>query len=515
MIKNIKINRSLYIFGSILFGVITAAIITSLLPASKASALAANPASTYITESTDFYAYVNTDENLDASFIKQIDTSGVNDTDAVFTVSRPGAADQVCTVLANDPVSSSCDFTNQTATQSGIWRISFVHGFVTINDQYTWTIGVQTGSTDIPGRVWSSVYNVSQLGGAPPTGVNFSAWYQSEFGYLYKATNFDYNGIQSAIQGDALGLVKSGGGCVPLYKSVNRNDLSYAFPAANCASTFKTFFEVPASDLPVSATKWDGSTDWIKSPITPPSITGLSFTSGTDSRDGNINITSANYRGAVNLGIDTNGNGVYTDPVDVHLLIGMINGVANVVFNGKDGLGNTIPTSQPINFKATIDHAAEIHFLATDVELRGSGVEVIRQNGPAGNESTIYWDDTKFPSPDANRCSITPDALDATAGVDSTGGVHSWSLSGCGGPQFGNFNNNVNGSWGDSRIINEWAFVPSNASKTFVLSAHTVLPASIILADTGDNTHVLIALSLAFVIVPSAILTVIKKQYLH
>lgn len=484
-----------------------------LLKPTSAQAAAANPTGTFMTSTNDFYAYVQTGENLDASFIKQIDGSGVNDDDAVITVSRPGAADSTCTVLAADPVSTACTFINQTATSTGVWHIQFAHTAATPHDFYSWSIDVQAGSTDIPGRIWSKLYNMAQQGGSPPTGIDFSVWFQSQFGYLYKTSYFDYNGIESAIQAGGLGLVKSGGGCIPLYKSVNRNDTSFDLAPAGCDSDFKLFYEAPAADLPASATDWDATTDWIKPAIANPAISNLAFAPTTaNSRDGNVTFNLANFTGLVDLDIDTNGNGSYSDPGDVSIETGAASGAVTIPFDGKDGNGDAIPNSQKLNFKVTIDHTAEIHFLATDVELRGGGIEVDRLNGPGGNLNTIFWDDTNFASPDANRCSLTSQ-LDGTAGVDSTGGVHAWSLSGCTGPQFGNFNDNVHGSWGDSRIINEWAFVPANDFAAISLAGFTD-PGTPTLPDTGQNSYALLGLA-GLLIVGSAVgLVSLKRQLL-
>ncbi len=489
---------------------ITGALSLLLVP-KQVQASAANPASTYIVASNDFYAYVQVGENLDTSFTKQINGSGAGDVDAVITLSRPGAADQSCTITAAaiTGVTTACSFDDQTATQTGVWKIHFNHGGNI--DYYSWTLGVQTGTTDIPGRAWSSLYSMAQLSGAPPTGIDFAVWYQSEFGYLYRTEYFDYNGIQSLVQASGIGLVHSGGGCVPLYKSVNLSATNFATPPASCDSDFKLFYEAPASDLPTSATQWDATTDWVKPAIATPVISDLSFNSTTlNSRDGDITFNLANYAGLVNVYIDTNNNGNYSDPVDVTIPYGANDGANTVPFDGKDGNGNTIPNSQALSFKANIDRSAEIHFLMQDVELSGGGIEVQRLNGPAGNETLIYWDDTDFADPDSNRCSITPQP-NGTAGVDSTGGVHTWSLSGCGAPNYGNFNNGINGSWGDARTIDEWAYVAINTFATYTLAGYTD-PSTPTLPDTGQNSSLLLAVAGTLMLVPAMTLVVIKRQ---
>ncbi len=354
---------------------------------------------------------------------------------------------------------------------------------------------MQNGASDIPGRTWSAVYNAAQLSGTPPTGVDFSTWYQSEYGYLYQVDYIDYNGILSVLSASGVGIVNSGGGCVPIYKSVNGAviDSSWAYAPSSCNSSYKLFYENPASDLPASATQWDGNTDWVKPAIANPAISNLGFSpTTTNSRDGNITFDLANFTGPVDVNIDTNNNGSYADPGDVTITYGASPGAVSVPFDGKDGNGDDIPNNQAIKFKASISKTAEIHFLMEDVELVGGGIQINRLNGPSGNETTIYWDDTQLAFPGVNRCSGTPQQ-DGTAGVDSTGGVHGWTLSGCGSPNYGNYNNYTDGSWGDARTINNWAFVATNTNATYTLSAFTTTPTpdpeaqSIELADTGQG----------------------------
>jgi len=461
-------------FASFKYLVALGAAIAVLCVPIKTNAAASNPTSTYIVQNNDFYAYVQASENIDISFIKQINVNGGGETDAVITVSRPGAADSTCTILAASAATAACNFPNQTASSSGIWHINFTH--TSQLDYFSWSIGVQTGVTDIPGRAWSSTYSLAQLGGAPPVGTDFSVWFQSEFGYLYKASYFDYNGIFSLIQANGPGLVNTGGGCDPHYKSVNLNAVDFANAPSSCNPGFKLFYEAPAGDLPTSATQWDTTTDWVMPAIATPTISNLGFSSTTtNSRDGNITFDITDYTGPSNILIDTNNDHDYTDPEDVTIPSGITVGANSVAFDGLDGLGNPIPDTQTINYTVSIAHTAEIHFLTQDVELRGGGIEVTRLNGPSGGENTLFWDDTDFANPDANRCSVTSQP-DGTAGVDSTGGVHTWSLSGCAGPNFGNFNNFINGAWGDSRTMDEWAYVDSSTSLENTLAGFVAPP---------------------------------------
>lgn len=468
-----------------------------------------SPTGTYLASPNNLFAYVQSGENLDTTFTKAINGSFGTDVAATITVSRPGAADVNCSISAASVAGTSCGFTNLTATTSGIWQIHFQHTIAV--DYYSWSIVVQNGSTNIPGRVWSETYDLAQPGGTPPAGTDFVVWYQSEFGYQYQAGYSDYNGIQSIIQASGVGLVKSGGGCTPLYKSVNQNDTNFALAPASCEADYKLFFEQMASDLPTSATRWDGDTDWVLPPVENPVISNIAFTSTTaNSRDGNVSFNLSNYIGLVTVYVDTNDNGNYNDPGDVSIPVVGVDGANTVAFDGKDGNGATISNSQKLNFKVAIEHVAEIHFLMTDVELRGGGIAVQRLNGSGGGQSTIYWDDLDLADPDANRCSFTANR-NGTAGVDSTGGVHAWDISTCPPPNYGNYNDFIHGSWGDGRIINDWAYAAANTFQVVSLSGYTD-PGTPTLPDTGQNSIQLLALAGFLVITPALTLMVLRQQ---
>lgn len=464
-----------------------------------------NPASTFIVSTNTFYAYVQASENVDVAFAKILNTG--SNTNSTLTISRPGAADVLCTLDGATAVgnpASECIQTNLTAPQTGVWRFHFV-GPGSGHDRYDWAINAQNGAVNIPGRVWSEAYALEQT--AAHVGIN--AWYQSEYGYQYHAIYRDYDGIDSSLAADGLGLVQPGT-CIPHYKSVNMGGTVNYRPPAECHSAYKLFFDSPASDLPASAATWDGSTEWVRPPVTTPDVSNVGFSpSSTGSRNGNVTFNLANYQGPVTVEVDVNNNGAYSDPVDRSFPYTAASpGAHSVPFDGNDGQGNAIPTNQVLTFRVKVDRVAEIHFLSGDVERRAGGIEVTRLNGPAGGEKTIYWDDTDFAFPDSNRCPapllVVPDG---TAGVNSTGGAHLWTTTSCAGgaPQFGgNANNGINGSWGDFRLINDWAFVPTDVSATFVLAAYTASAPT--LAPTGSNQVVLLMAAVVLIVTPATIL---------
>ena len=460
---------------------------------SSAVSAETNGPNTVASLDTDFYAYVNAGENLDATFTKAGGIPvGLDDT--VITLSRPGTPDESCTIPVAALNGFACTFADRTAPTDGIWRLSLKpnEGHV-----FTWSINAQTGTTDIPGRVWTEQYTLTQI--ETPLGIDFTYWYQDKSGYLYETTYRDYNGLLSILGASSIGLVESGGGCTPLYKSVNMTDTDFAIAPSNCQSYFKLFFVSPAADLPASALKWDGSSEWVKPPITPPVVSNLNFVSATaDSRTGSLDFDVGTYTGLLFVDVDTNNNGVYTDPVDVTLKHTAIISSNSVPFNGLDGNGDPIANDQAISFRVRIDRQAEIHFLNQDVERRNGGIEVQRLNGPLAGRNTIFWDDTRFANPDPNRCSVTSTS-NGTLGVDSLGGVHSWTNAVPPCTNFGSANNGINGSWGDYRIINDWTYASSDVSATYLLAGASSSPVTPTAPNTGVGSDSGIATLMAMV----------------
>ncbi|QIM17914.1 DUF11 domain-containing protein [Leucobacter coleopterorum] len=153
------------------------------------------------------------------------------------------------------------------------------------------------------------------------------------------------------------------------------------------------------------------------------------------------------FQGNYWVEIDIDGNGSYTDPVDRRIQQGADgSGAYETEFDGIDGEGNPIDECGQMRARIYYDRLGEIHVVQRDVEVRGGGIELIRQNGPGAPNDTIYWDDTQL---DPNRQTTTPEP-NGTAGIASTGGVHGWQRVAGAAPV----------SWGDARSIDDWTYVP-------------------------------------------------------
>lgn len=212
--------------------------------------------------------------------------------------------------------------------------------------------------------------------------------------------------------------------------------------------THKIFLQPPDPTLPSTA-PYPGGTMWLLNPPTPPAPpTGFGFTGieGTPGQAGSGlggNFTfNASFQGSYTITLDTNQNGLYTDPVD-RVLIGSAQvGVNTVFWDGLDGQGNPVPASgAPYTARITLN-GGEVHFPFFDVENNPNGFIIQRINGPGTlPEPTFYYNDdygTFGSQPGA------PVPIQALTGIVSP--AHA-------------FTNN----FGDHKGIDSWTYVPSGA----------------------------------------------------
>ena len=418
-----------------------------------ASVLSTSPGTSLIRADQSFFAYVGPGENLDVSFTKALVAFGGG---ATITVRGPGGIVQTCTIAIADPVGASCNFTDLISATPGVWQIDFDAAPGTFAlDSFDWTINVQAGAVTIPGRVYTEEYEPSQNDVQLPTDITL--YYQSSDGFVYEAIYSDYHGVDSNLQSNATGIALEGT-CISGYESYDaigpfsdegRLDLT----TTQCGPLYKIFFEPPDPAMPDAATLWNGSSTFLTPPVVLPDVSNLQFAQDPTSliRNGTFTFDVVNHIGNASLQIDANNDGDYDDPEDRIIPQAITaDGTYTVPFDGLDGLGNPISLADPITARVLIDQAGEIHFVNYDVENRG-GLQVTALNGPDAGSTTLYWNDTQLRT--ESRMCTTP-VLDGRGGVDSTGGVHGWTCP----IATSNFNDGVNGSWGDVRYIEDWTY---------------------------------------------------------
>ncbi|MDR1079050.1 MAG: hypothetical protein LBL55_10440, partial [Propionibacteriaceae bacterium] len=366
-----------------------------------------------------FYAYANGDESL--TVLAQRGVISATDPNG-YTTNIP----------SNTTVSLAAVGT------AGVWRIRVDNG--TIKTAGTWRIDVLKDGTPIPGRVWSESYVTNQ-----ETVQTLTYYAVNLNGFIYRITLRNIDGIYSRITADAVGI-PTGSDCRPSYTSTTYSQSTYGdawFPTLlDCGSRFKIFFEEPNPDLPVSAQTWTGQTDWIlPPPITRDAIevTDFAFAQSPTTSGGVFTWGMDRFMGNYELQIDVDNNGSYADAVDRIIDVSGGPGAYSQAFDGRDGLGQTIPFGTPMMARIWFDKIGEFHLVMDDIEGRSGGLTLTRLNGDGAPDSTIYWNDTALPTAGRTPTSL----LDGRAGVDSTNGVHGWSST---------------NSWGDDRSIEDWAY---------------------------------------------------------
>ncbi len=435
-----------------------------------AGALSSNP-KTFITGDNTFYAYVVSGEKVNINFIKasQSESTSIQKEPVTIVIDAPGETPRTCALPATVADGTGCTFSDLVASKTGIWRISFqlpktahVHGDVasTVHwgaNHFNWNITVKDSIGEKKGRVWSELYAIRQP--APASFLtDLTFYYESEDGYLYRAIYRGYNGQLSTLSADAFGIVKAGT-CVAAYESIQANNTKMRPSFGNCGGSYKLFFEQLSDDLPETATRWDGETEWVRPSIDRAVVEGLKFTpdNNADIQSGVISYTLKNFIGQYEVKIDTNADGNYDSRDDITLKRQIKNlksaGEQKITFSGQDAGGTSIPRSQHIKIKINISKAAEIHLVGADIEGRQGGIELTRLSGDNVPNSQVCWNDTEL--------SLSADGLDSKLLLDgrdcpsSVGGVHAWKYSETEGH-----------TWGNARYIDDWAYASAKVQGT-------------------------------------------------
>lgn len=461
MLDAVMMTRRLvqYIVTTLAAACAVSAAISAVGTVYPAGALASNP-KLFVSADNTFFVYARGGEKISAAFTRssQKEESGIPAEDVTVTLDGPGLAAQRCVLAKAVTVGQGCGFTNVVAPKTGVYRVQFklpdtarIYAEVTPTvhwgaNLFSWNISVADESGAKSGRVWSELYAIRQ-----PAPADFLTdmvyYYVSESGFLYKATYKGYNGQISTLSADAFGI-RAGDKCESAYQSVQVNSTTMSPSFGACGGSYKLFFEQPAGDLPQTAKRWDDKDEWVSPAISRPVVQGLAFQSDKngDTQSGKITFSLKNFVGQYKVKIDVNDDGNYDATEDIKIARTMKKldgGTQEITFNGIDGDGKAIPSSQRIGIKIQIEKIAEIHLVNGDVEGRTGGIEITRLNGDNAPTTRMCWDDTNLNAL-ANAALMTkqPDGRNCP---DSVGGVHGWPYV-------------VAGGWGDTRYIDDWAY---------------------------------------------------------
>lgn len=422
-----------------------------------AHALSSDPKQ-FVRADDTFYAYVKGGETISASFLRSdIPGSGGARKNVTVTLDGPGVKQMKCTIPDNVVAGKGCVFPKQTAQTSGIWRIQFiapsdastypeVHPVVRWGrNSFQWNITVSDSKGERHGRIWTDRYAIYQPSLAAYHGDS-TLYYISEDGYVYKSTEFGYNGVASVLSADGIGI-RQGDQCTSAYRSIEIANEQYSPSFNTCGDVYKLFFEEPAGDLPGKAMQWDGKQDWIRPSVNSPKLSELHFTpdGSQDQQSGTISFFLHDFIGQYEIKVDVDNDGSFDGQSDVTMneqMKTLSDGLQQINFAGVDRQGQIIPRSQPIGIEINITKVAEIHLVAADVEGRAGGLELIRLSGENAPTTRMCWNDTELTP--ITIATLNTSAVDGRDCPDSTDGIHGWN--------FGT------GSWGDKRYIDDWTY---------------------------------------------------------
>lgn len=463
MIKKQFIAISLFMFGLFLCGM---HFHTQDVEYVEAESIPPNlQSSTYQT----LYAYVEDGEALDIVFNKITDHPTTT-LDFLITVTGPGdviySPDGATTTGASCPFQASgseCMWTNLSTTTSGIWEIRYesdppdLPGSDESEATYVWDITASDGGTPIDGRVYSEQLSLRQ-----PGIRTFPLWYKGPSGFLYGVRQIDYNGFNSFVRGDSVG-VRENGTCISGYRNAGSwNDADYSLAElGECGDPFKIFVNEPDPGLPATSTLPDGSTTWLAQEPVIPAVANLVFTGDSISqRSGDITFDISDHVGQFIAQVDTDNDGVFDGPNDVELDGFASSTSATIHFDGLDGNSDPVPIDQDIGVRVLLLRAGELHFAARDVEFRFGGIEAQALNGPdSGNYLNLFWNDSFDPDA-ATRCANSGGGDFSETGQPSEDGVHTW----------GDDTTDCTETWGNSKVVDDWTFASIDVEETVAVA---------------------------------------------
>lgn len=150
---------------------------------------------------------------------------------------------------------------------------------------------------------------------------------------------------------------------------------------------------------------------------------------------------SISLPGVVDILVDLNENEIYDEGVDIILSYNFDNpGSYQIIWNGVDAAGNTLPLGSDINFIAAVIFFP-VHFPIFDFE-QSLGIRITNIRPGAVMDNLIYWDDSNL-----STTGLTTGQTATTPRVNITGVL---------GPEHTWFATGDNG-FGNNRTLNTWA----------------------------------------------------------
>ena len=336
-----------------------------------------------------------------------------------------------------------------------------------------WDVSVRNAANTawISGRVYTNVFNLYNQGTSFTANKAFygKLFVLTKDGVAYKVTNNGNNGVGFTFFVNNKGFLDAIGNSS--YSSLNvssSSDPSFRVHDPRSLDdlnnvTHKIFYVTPALDLPTSATQAISASEnvvtWLKNTLVVPTATNITYTGveGTPNLSGN--------KGAF-IGFDSNLAGSYrieiTGGFPMRTLSGnCIVGTNTILWDGKDGVGNTLPANTSIGEIRVQLFGAEVHFPFIDMEINPGGIiiEQLDQNYAlfSPTKDLVYWDDTIITGGNVNT--LPNPILSGFLGLSSNANGHKWGRYTAASAGSGNTGDGGS-SFGNEKSLDTWSFVP-------------------------------------------------------
>jgi uncharacterized repeat protein (TIGR01451 family) len=351
-----------------------------------------------------------------------------------------------------------------------------------------WDVTVRSSdvnsTTDLNGRLFA--YYLALFTGGNGRPLYFPIYPVTTDGYRYEVTlrGMDPNGF--LLYGNQAGFFDSDGTSI-LYHDIIGSDGQVSNPDGGTRLSrpqYPTFLNPlnPAALSYIGRYRADGTFDGTGIATTPtlPVVSAPSFSGNAGANTSNLGgggTFSFNSNEAGNYEIIISRDGVNFDPTHPQnrVLRGILvaPGSQSVSWNGKDNSGNNFPVGDnyPVRIKI---HAGEYHFPLLDGEnnfFGGPTIRMLNASNPLGN-TTAFYDDrgyitvdgTAVGTPGSVLCGINPPTIpfsDPINGFDTTTNQRAF-----GQASGGNTNTKCTGSFGDTKGLDLWTYLPSSAATT-------------------------------------------------
>ncbi len=162
-----------------------------------------------------------------------------------------------------------------------------------------------------------------------------------------------FNGGGWSFSSDAFGNVVDPALCTPAYRSLAQtsNSPEHQGPGPECGPGYNLFFEPPAADLPGFASSADGN-EFVNPDYVTPSFDDTTYTrTNALSHAGALSYDLSNFTGNYVVRVDVDGNGSYTDPLDVALPQSGTDGTVSAPWNGGTPPARSSTSAPTVNFE--------------------------------------------------------------------------------------------------------------------------------------------------------------------